>query len=122
MAVTLATTNGYIKKKILTWTSDASGDATSSFHLDGQILGLITDPGATAPTTLYDITLPDSEAIDVLQGVGANRSATVTEDVAVVRSGTEIHPVVNDTVTFTVANAGNAKDGVATIYYIGEVK
>jgi len=119
MAVTVTRQDGYIKKILIDWTSDAAGVATGSFHLDGQLLSLITDPSATAPTNLYDVTLLDSEGIDVLNGVGIDRASATTQDVAIVRSGTSIHPVVNDTVTFTIANAGNAKSGQAIIHFIG---
>ncbi len=121
-SVVVSERNGYIKAKIIDWVSDdTTGAASGSFHIDGQIIRLVTDPGAAAPTTLYDITLPDSNAFDTLQTLGANRSATVTEQVNIVISGTSVHPAINDTVTFTIANAGNSTQGQAVIYYIGNI-
>ncbi len=111
---------GYIKAIVIDWVSDdTTGAASNSFHIDGQLIRLVTNPGATAPTDNYDITLPDSNAFDTLQGLGVNRDTATTEQQNIVISGTSVHPAVNDTVTFTIANAGNSKTGQAVIYYIG---
>ena len=119
-SVTVTERNGYIKAKVIDWVSDdATGAASGTFRLDGQIIRLVTDPGAAAPTDNYDITLPDSNSFDALQGLGANRDTANTEQQNIVISGTSVHPAVNDTLTFTIAAAGNSKAGQAVIYYIG---
>lgn len=86
--------------------TDGSITATALPAFAGYLLALETNPGATAPTTLYDITLLDQHGHDVLEGVGANRSATATEKAAIVYSGTSDHPPVSisDTLTLTFAN------------------
>ena len=58
----------------------------------------------------------------MLEGVGANRHTSATEKVAVVYSGTEIHPSVakSDTLTLKVANqAVNSAVIVVKLYYDG---
>jgi hypothetical protein len=99
-----------------TWTSatDGSGSLASAFSYYGEVLALVTDPGATAPTDNYDLTFPDVEGYDVMQGAGANRDTANTETaVPTTRS-----PVFGK-VTFTLANGGDAKQGVAILYILG---
>lgn len=103
--------------------SDGTLPATAlGTKISGRLLAIETDPGATAPTTLYDITLVDANGHDVLEGVGANRSASATEKANIVFSGTSVNPPVgvDDTLTFTVANQAVASANiVAKIYYEG---
>lgn len=78
----------------------------------GKITALEAAPGlngnlSTAlPTNLYDITLLDAHSLDVLDGVGMNRSGTVAD---VVYPNSPI-PVDSD-LTLTIANAGDTKKG-----------
>lgn len=61
------------------WTSSAGGAySQASVKRSGTIERVVIDPGATAPTALYDIALNDEDGNDVLQGMGQNLSATVT--------------------------------------------
>ena len=62
------------------------------------ITKVITNPGAVAPTTLYDITLVDSDAFDLLEDGLLNRSATATE------TETFSVQVPNAGFTLTIAN------------------
>lgn len=107
------------------WTSDASGDATGKVALDGQLIKVVTNPSATAPTDNYDITLVDEDSIDVAGGLLANRDTTNSEEVYLFKqvtltgtgSDAAAVPIYHGgLVTFTVAAAGNAKSGVARIY------
>jgi hypothetical protein len=89
----------------------------------GRLLALETDPGATAPTANYDLTITDANGLDVLQGVGANRHTSNTEMAAIVFSGTAIHPPVamGDTLTLNVAN--NSQNGATftvKLYFEGK--
>lgn len=111
----------------LTITADAADASVPNTDLtakiSGRLLALETDPGSTAPTANYDITIEDQHGHDVLQGVGANRATATTEKVAVVFSGTSVHPPVakSDTLTFKVANnAVNGAGIVAKLYYEGD--
>ena len=115
-------TYAHIKKIKATWTSDSatgavSGTTTNAFT--GQIIGFICVPatGGDAPTTLYDVVINNEDGRDILHGVGADRPVPLTD------SG-RIHPslllgsCVGTTLTFSITNAGNSKQG--TIYlYIG---
>lgn len=114
---------GAIRVVRVTWTGDPADGTVPSLVLPafgGRLLALETNPGATAPTTLYDIAITDQHGHDVLQTVGANRSATATEKVAVVYSGTTIHPPValGDTLTLALTgNSVNSATGAIALYY-----
>lgn len=103
---------GHIRKVAFTCTADAA-DATFpataiNRPIEGRLLALMTNPGATAPTANYDITLVNQHGYDVLQGVGANRHTSNTETAVVVYSGTGTHPCVDDSDTLTLTIANNA--------------
>lgn len=126
MAGTISYTHektGNVRVVRVNWTGDASDGSVPSLVLPafgGRLLALETNPGATAPTTLYDIAVTDQHGHDVLQGVGTNRHATSTEKVAVVYSGTAIHPPVAQGDTLTLAltnNSAAAATGEIDIYY-----
>lgn len=117
---------GAIGVVTLTVTADAADGTVPNTDLStkigGKLLALETNPGATAPTANYDITIEDEDGHDVLEGVGANRHTSNTEKVAVVYSGTAIHPpvAVSDTLTFKLAgNSVNSAVTVAKLYYEG---
>lgn len=108
----------------------ATGDASNGTFPDtalpafgGYLLALITNPGATAPTNNYDITLIDADGLDRLQDVGGNRSSTNSQEAAIVRSGTAIHPPVIDgeTLTLNIDNNSVASAGIAIkiVYALG---
>jgi len=110
----------------LTCTADAadgSFPATAlTTKIGGRVVALETNPGSPAPTANYDIVLTDAEGYDVLQGLAANRSATVTEKPPIVYSGTSLHPVVagEDTLTWTITgNAVNSAVIVGRVFYEG---
>jgi len=125
MAGTVTTVHqklGRIRKIILTCTADASDGSfpdTTLPIIEGKILALRTNPGSTAPQDNYDITVEDGDAIDILQGVGANRDTSNSEGAAVVYA-TSVHPpvTITDTLTFKIANNNvNSAIVVATILY-----
>ena len=68
-----------------TWTAHTDGTFTSwtptapNHMVNGMILRFETDPGGTAPTALYDISMTDSRGVRIDGGSLDNRSATVTE-------------------------------------------
>lgn len=102
--------------------ADASVPDTELPKFSGRLLALETNPGATAPTANYDITIEDQHGHDVLEGVGGDRSAASTEKAAVVYTGTSIHPAVaaDDTLTLKVANnLVNSAEITAVLYYEG---
>lgn len=110
---------GYGNKFSIAWTSDASGNADVSVpNMNGWLVKLVTDPGATAPTDNYDITLVDENSIDALADTGLNRDTANTEQVYTLASGAQTPIFLTGTYTFTVANAGNAKQGTAVFYVL----
>lgn len=114
---------GMVRRVEVSWTADAadgSVPATALPSFEGRLLALVTNPGGTAPTDNYDITLVSGIGDDRLQGVGANRHTTNTESAPVVYSGSTVHPWVDgdEVITFTLAgNAVNSADGLAVLYY-----
>ncbi len=109
-------TFGTVKKVKFAWTSDAAGaaDGTTAKVYSGEILRLITVPGAggVAPTDLYDVAVNDEDAMDILMGAGANRSNVNTQQVLASSLGC----VANDKLTLAVTNAGAAKNGTVYLY------
>lgn len=111
------TTFPTVKKIVWTWTSGtgAEGGTVTKVTVaafDGKIIGLTTDPGSTAPTDNYDIEILDSGSHDVLLGAGANRDTANTEYVA----ETSLGAVAGSTLTLSITNAGDAKQGVVILY------
>ena len=95
------------------WLSDASGDADliTPLEYNGTISRACFIPdGAAAPTDLYDVTVLDEDGCDVLDGQGADRSATLKQ--AIVGFG----EVMGQKLQLVVANAGNAKEGVVVLH------
>jgi len=101
-----------ITKIVWNWTSATDGTAsgTTSATYTGKVRRIVTDPGATAPTDDYDITLTDSDGYDLLDGSGVNLDTSVTE----IRAITGI--VFGSTLTINVANAGAEKVGKLVAY------
>lgn len=105
-------------------TIDATADAAAATFpnlvipaFEGHLVSILTNPGSTAPTDNYDIVLNDAEAIDRLQGVGANRDTATSESAAVFYSGTSQHPPVAISDVLTLGISGNAVNS-ATIRII----
>ena len=110
------TTHGSVKKIVATWTSGTGAEggtasATTVNAYDGKLIGLTTDPGATAPMDNYGLTVTDGTH-DVLLGAGAARDTANTEHVAEASLGA----VAGSKLTFAIANAGDAKVGVAILW------
>ncbi len=102
------------------WVSDDAA-GTASGTLTGDVVGslqrftTVPSGGGTAPTAAYDITLKDEHGVDLLNGLGADRSATATEskgqsDGLLFTAATSLE--------FAVANAGNSKQGTAYALFI----
>jgi hypothetical protein len=117
-------TLGHVRKVVVDWVADAA-DATVPDtilpRIEGRLAELTTDPGATAPTNLYDLTLIDADGVDRLQGVGLNRATATTETAPVVYAGSTIHPPISlaDVLTLKLAgNAVNSAVGKVTLIYV----
>jgi len=129
--------HGGIKRILIDWTSDdTTGAVTATTRkISGQLLKVVTDPGAAAPTANYDIAITDGNSLDVLTSLAgngggvaptlANRHTSTTEVVhlwteSLVTTGHPLagtEPYVCDVLTVAVTNAGNSKTGQIIIYY-----
>ena len=112
-------TFGKIKKITFSWLSENGGGdggkatKTTENVYNGEIVRLVTDPGATAPSDNYTVTLLDEDGTDVLMGAAvANRDDTNTEQVLASSLGC----VANDKLTLSISGAGNAKIGTVYVY------
>jgi hypothetical protein len=106
-------TFGSVKKIVWDWTAatDGSGTSQTTKAYTGQICSVTTIPDAvTAPSANYDVTITDQDSVDVLNGSGANKSATVTE-IVTWQLGVNLGYVANDKLTFNLTNAGDQKKG-----------
>ena len=108
-----------VSKIIWSFTTDGSGDASEETELIfGLINRIVTNPDNTdTPTTLWDLTLKDEDGVDVLCDLGLDR------DVADSGASEQIFTcpanlAIASKLTLTVANGGNAKKGIVTVYLI----
>ena len=100
-----------ITKKVLTLTWTASGGAVGDTTISASTYGIAgwylysaeTNPGATAPTDLYDIVLNDADGVDIAGGLLMNRSETATQ---LVNIGNSAHgyPVIRGDITMVLSN------------------
>lgn len=74
---------------------------------------LASDSGGTAPTNLYDVTIEDEDGYDVLSGGGADVTSAATVYLV---DPDKCLWVRSNSLTLKVANAGDAKGGVVTLY------
>jgi hypothetical protein len=101
--------------------ADGSVPDTTLPHFQGFLVALHTNPGATAPTDNYDITVIDGDGMDRLQGVGNDRDTTNSEQVPVVYTSTSAHPPVSIDETLTLKFANNSVHSaiiVGNLYYV----
>lgn len=114
MAGTITVTHsvtGNVRKIIATCVADAadgSFPATALPAFEGRLTDLVVNPGATSPTAAYDLTVVDQNGHDVLEGAGANLSASATSKSAIVYAATAIHPKIDETDTLTLTLANNS--------------
>lgn len=105
-----------VKKIKAEWVSDdAAGTAsgTTTQYYSGRFIGLITDPGAAAPSDNYTVTISDGDGIDLLLGSATgNRDTANTEFI----KEADMAGVAASQLTFAVSGAGNSKTG--TIYLL----
>lgn len=108
-----------VRKVTINWTSDASGDVSSSIkNVYGTLRRVVFAPVASAsPTANYDVTLSDENSYDVFQGDGADQSATVAANVFIANATSGyVGADIAGHLTLTVSNAGNAKQGNIKLY------
>lgn len=107
---------GGITKYNIAWVSDASGVVSLSVVevKRGRLIQIkyVPDAGGTQPSDLYDMTLPDTNGVDVLAGDGANLSNANSKITA------PTAPILLEAgnLTPTIASAGNAKGGTLILF------
>ncbi len=111
---------------VFTWLANSTGvvpatSTGSTWPKDraGCIAKVVTNPGSTAPTDNYDITLTDGDGVDLMGGELANRD-TANSEVAVPKIDTVFGcVVVTDPFTMTITNQSvNAGNGEVIVYII----
>jgi hypothetical protein len=122
-SLTLSTTTdnvNQIRKISGVWVSKSDGNVDGGSNCDipinGYIVQVVTDPGATAPTDNYDIVLNDSDSMDIMGGRLQNRDTSNSEQEVPLIGGTYMPRYVNGSVSLDIDNAGNAKGGTIIIY------
>jgi hypothetical protein len=126
--VTVTTLNGSGDAIIVqfSWIANAAGAATvpatsSSTKwptaYSGCIYAMETNPGSTAPTDNYDITLTDSDGVDLLGGQGANRD-TANSEMVPAKIGTVFGCApTQDAFTLNITNNSvNSATGTVKVY------
>jgi hypothetical protein len=123
MAMTITRSQlGSIERIQADWTSAVGGGQTQTIDVSGIICRVTTNPGSTAPTDNYDLTLVDEDGLDLFAGQGADRDTTNSESFCPgvpLKDGTttSVVPVAHVGVaTLTIANAGDAKVGKVLIF------
>ena len=100
----------YDNVRVLTFTctgdvGDGSFPATASEgDIDGYVFLVVTNPGATAPTDDYDITLVDADSVDIMGGELANRDTANSEQAVPLIDGVFGSRFVDGIVTLTITN------------------
>jgi len=92
----------------------ATGETVSAYT--GLIYYVISDPGDTAPTTLWDFDIQDEDDYDLLNSAGEDRSATVTEYLQLAADG--LGSAYDTKLTLEVSGAGSGGDGIITVYIV----
>ena len=123
---------GRIRKILIDFlTDDSAGTATVTTRpISGELIKIVTDPGATAPTDNYDVVLTDDEGVDLsvhmddvaIAALIARDTANTEETYLPLEdtAGTAriaAWPVICGPLTVSLANAGNAKLTQVIIYY-----
>jgi len=115
------------------WKADADGSCdlnlssttNASTLVAGQLTHLVTKPGGTAPTDLYDVTITDGLGRDILNGLGLDQSGTVVKTTALMTTATVgsdkygVNPSVCDSnLTLHITNNSiNAAIGDLWLYF-----
>lgn len=81
------------------------------------ILG-VTDPGTTAPTASYDITIVDEHGCDIFGGELNDRSASASEQTTPLIGSSYEGRIITGALTFKLANNSvNSAIGTCSLYF-----
>jgi hypothetical protein len=108
----------------IVWVSHTDGTVSYTFSdlIIAKIRGMTaymaeTDPGGTAPTTLYDIVVTSGLSTDIFGGALGDRSATVSEQVPPIIGGAYGDRPIILSLQMEITNAGNTKGGTLRIIF-----
>lgn len=118
--------NGIVKVLIEWLADDTNGsvpdtafDSTDLVDILGRycILG-VTDPGTTAPTASYDITIVDEHGCDIFGAELNDRSASASEQTTPLIGSSYEGRVITGALTFKLANNSvNSATGTCSLYF-----
>lgn len=123
---------GCIRRVLIDFTTDdtTGSVACTTQKISGELIKIVTDPGATAPTDNWDVVLTDDEGVDLsvhmddvaIAALIARDTANSEETYLPLEDTTGLAriaawPVVCSPITVTVNNAGNSKTGQIILYY-----
>jgi len=118
-SATLTVTRGALPVTVLAidWIATAGTVSAVIPDVFGEIAKIVINPGTPAPTALYDMLLNDPDGFDLLAGLGANLSATVTSSATpFLTDATFGRPMVSaGDITLVIAAAGAGGAGRVTI-------
>lgn len=107
-----------VKKIKWEWTSGTGqtvvADCTTASFYTGKVLFLVTVPGTggNTPSDNYDVTILDSDDVDILGDGGLNRATGTTESVCEGSLGA----VVASQLELNIADAGSANTGIVYLF------
>lgn len=114
-----------VEKVTVAWTAHTDGSfTTTNIDLAGFVLKVVTNPGSTAPTANYDISLtdPDGSDLDAMATLLNNRHTTATEQVYPLISGGSIPIFLCGTYGLAIANNSvNAATGTIIFYLVDDL-
>jgi hypothetical protein len=114
-----------IQKVAIPWTSASDGTGTLTIldrsggtaQFNGTLLQVGFKPSSTAaPTDQYDLALVNDVGVDVLGGVGANLSATLSLQETPKTEANGFPFILAGTLELRITNAGNAKSGTVYLF------
>jgi len=113
-----------VRRVIFNWTSNASGTCTGQTKLVSGIvskISFIPASGVNQPSDDYKVKILDDDGIDIIQGYGFTGMSNEYPDAIVPQmngliSGSASLFVVDGKLNFEVVEAGNAKQGIVTVY------
>ena len=129
MAASSAIQNHYklggLHRLEIVWTAHTTGAFTSltTHQINGLVFGVETDPGTTAPTDNYNITLTDQYDLDIMGGSLTNRDTANTEFMQPYNSvqGSYLSMPVHGALTLAISgNSQNGATGKVIIYYFAK--
>lgn len=112
---------GKVECLTFSWQSDPNGALTataSNRSIDGYVIQVVTNPGDTAPTDNYGITLNNSDGADVMGTALINRDTANSEIALPKPDGTNFADAwVSGTLTLAVtANSVGSATGTVKVY------